>query len=169
MAMLSGCMLIGMGLLRFGYLANLLSHPVVSGFITASGVIIALSQLRHILGIDAHGETLPTLAQSLAANLGNFNAVTLATGLAATAAFLFWARSGLARLLRRAGTRSATAGILSKAGPVLVIVVTIAASVLFDFEGRGVALVGAVPSGLPAFALPPMDPACGPSSRSRPC
>jgi SulP family sulfate permease len=52
MALLSGMMLIGMGLLRFGYLANLLSHPVVSGFITASGIIIALSQLRHILGIS---------------------------------------------------------------------------------------------------------------------
>jgi SulP family sulfate permease len=60
MALLSGMMLVGMGLLRFGHLANLLSHPVVSGFITASGIIIALSQLRHIFGISAHGETLPT-------------------------------------------------------------------------------------------------------------
>lgn len=157
MAMLSGCMLIGMGLLRFGYLANLLSHPVVSGFITASGVIIALSQLRHLLGIDAHGETLPTLAHSLAVGLGETNAVTFATGLGATL-FLYWARSGLARLLQRLGLGADTASLLSKAGPVLVIVVTIAASVLFDYEGRGVALVGAVPSGLPALALPPMDP-----------
>jgi SulP family sulfate permease len=97
MALLSGMMLIGMGLLRFGYLANLLSHPVVSGFITASGIIIALSQLRHILGISGHGETLPTLLASLAAHLGDSNGVTLVTGLAALA-FLFWVRSGLAPL-----------------------------------------------------------------------
>ena len=38
-------MLIGLGLLKFGFVANFLSHPVVSGFITASGVIIALGQL----------------------------------------------------------------------------------------------------------------------------
>jgi SulP family sulfate permease len=104
MALLSGMMLIGMGLLRFGYLANLLSHPVVSGFITASGIIIALSQLRHILGISGHGETLPTLLASLAAHLGDSNGVTLVTGLAALA-FLFWVRSGLAPLLLRAGCR----------------------------------------------------------------
>ncbi|MEE4278577.1 MAG: sulfate permease [Halieaceae bacterium] len=156
MASLSGFMLIGMGLLRFGYLANLLSHPVVSGFITASGIIIALSQLRHILGIDAHGETLPSLLHSLAAHLGEFNAVTLVTGLGATL-FLFWARSGLVRLLQALGLGSEPAALLAKAGPVLVIVVTIAASLLLDFEARGVALVGDVPSGLPAFALPTID------------
>jgi len=156
MALLSGCMLIGMGLLRFGHLANLLSHPVVSGFITASGIIIALSQLRHILGIEAHGETLPSLLLSLMRDLGNFNGTTLATGLAATS-FLFWARSGLARLLGRLGLSETRASLLSKAGPVLVIVMTVAASILLDFEDRGVALVGAVPRGLPAFALPSLD------------
>jgi SulP family sulfate permease len=156
MALLSGMMLIGMGLLRFGYLANLLSHPVVSGFITASGIIIALSQLRHILGISGHGETLPTLLASLAAHLGDSNGVTLVTGLAALA-FLFWVRSGLAPLLLRAGLSAQSAGMLAKAGPVLVIIATTVASVALGFEARGVALVGAVPSGLPAFALPPID------------
>ena len=53
LALLSGLLLIGLGLLRFGFITNFLSHPVVSGFITASGVIIALSQLRHLLGIEA--------------------------------------------------------------------------------------------------------------------
>lgn len=51
LALMSGCMLIAMGLLRLGFVANLLSHPVVSGFITASGVLIAASQLRHVLGV----------------------------------------------------------------------------------------------------------------------
>ena len=156
MAMLSGFMLVGMGLLRFGYLANLLSHPVVSGFITASGIIIALSQLRHILGVEAHGETLPTLLHSLVGNAAAFNATTLVTGLLATG-FLYWARSGLVRLLRALGLAPETAAMLSKAGPVLVIVATIAASVALDFEARGVALVGNVPRGLPVFALPPID------------
>jgi len=156
MALLSGCMLIGMGLLRFGSLANLLSHPVVSGFITASGVIIALSQLRHILGINGHGETLPTLVHSLAADLASFNGTTLVTGLAALL-FLGWARSGLAPFLAARGLPGWSVSLLAKAGPVFIIIATIAASIAMDFEGRGVAIVGDVPRGLPAFGLPSMD------------
>ncbi|EAQ99120.1 SulP family inorganic anion transporter [Congregibacter litoralis] len=156
MALLSGMMLIGMGFLRFGYLANLLSHPVVSGFITASGIIIALSQLRHIFGIDAHGETLPTLLSTLFAHLPQFNTVTTITGLAALV-FLFWVRSGLAPLLRSFGLSAGAASMLAKAGPVIVIIATTLASVIFAYEDLGVALVGVVPQGLPAFSLPAMD------------
>ncbi|MEM1188156.1 MAG: sulfate permease [Pseudomonadota bacterium] len=158
MAMLSGGMLIGMGLLRFGYLANLLSHPVVSGFITASGIIIALSQLRHILGIEGHGETLPVLLRTIADNMHAFNEATLLTGLLATV-FLYWARGGLLGILSSAGVPAPLATILSKAGPVIVIVITALASVVLDFEARGVALVGNVPRGLPAFAIPSLDTA----------
>ncbi|MFK8041134.1 SulP family inorganic anion transporter [Congregibacter sp.] len=156
MALLSGAMLIGMGLMRFGYLANLLSHPVVSGFITASGIIIALSQLRHIFGIDAHGETLPTLLETLLSNLPQVNTVTAITGFAALA-FLFWVRSGFAPLLRGIGMSPKAASMLAKAGPVLVIIATTVASVFYDFENLGVALVGKVPQGLPAFAIPQID------------
>jgi SulP family sulfate permease len=156
MAMLSGCMLIGMGLLRFGHLANLLSHPVVSGFITASGILIALSQLRHILGIQGHGETLPALLMSLAADLGSLNGTTLATGVGALLGLL-WMRSYLAPTLRAIGLGARSSSMLAKGGPVLVIIATTAASVIWHFDERGVALVGEVPSGLPAFALPAMD------------
>ncbi|MCB1848922.1 MAG: sodium-independent anion transporter, partial [Halieaceae bacterium] len=115
MAMLSGGMLLLMGCLRFGFLANFLSHPVVSGFITASGIIIGLSQLRHIFGVGGHGETLPQLLQGLAANLPDFNTVTLVTGVLATA-FLFWARRDLKPLLQRLGMTDTAAGFLAKTG-----------------------------------------------------
>ena len=156
MAMLSGGMLLLMGCLRFGFLANFLSHPVVSGFITASGIIIGLSQLRHIFGVGGHGETLPQLLQGLAANLPDFNTVTLVTGVLATA-FLFWARRDLKPLLQRLGMTDTAAGFLAKTGAVLVIIVTTLASYLGDFGSRGVALVGAVPSGLPVFTLPTFE------------
>ena len=59
LAFLSGVILLVLGLFRMGFLANFLSHPVVSGFITASGIIIAASQLKHILGYSIpHTETL---------------------------------------------------------------------------------------------------------------
>ena len=156
MAMISGLMLLTMGFLRFGFLANLLSHPVVSGFITASGIIIALSQLRHILGIAGHGDNLLELVSSLAGNLANFNGVTLGTGIAALL-FLFWSRTGLKLLLQRLGLTADTATIVAKAGPVLVILATTLASYLADFNGRGVALVGEVPRGLPSLTVPSFD------------
>jgi SulP family sulfate permease len=156
MAMISGLMLLVMGILRFGFMANFLSHPVVSGFITASGIIIALSQVRHILGIPGHGDNLPELLLSLSSHLGNSNLVTLLTG-AAAMLFLFWARSGLKPLLQRAGLSADAAGMLAKAGPVLVILATTLASFTGDFEGRGVALVGDVPQGLPSLSLPSFD------------
>jgi SulP family sulfate permease len=157
MAMISGLMLLVMGFLRFGFLANFLSHPVVSGFITASGIIIGLSQLRHILGIDGHGDTIVELVSSLAGNLADFNGVATATGLAAMV-FLFWARRGLAPLLMRCGLRERTAGIVAKAGPVFAILATTLASWYWDFGLRGVALVGEVPRGLPSLGIPGFDP-----------
>lgn len=156
MALLSGCMLLGMGLLRFGYLANLLSHPVVSGFVTASCVIIALAQLGHILGIQVRGETLPALVSSLVDNQNPVNGLTLITGGAALA-FLVWVRGGLAPLLTRLGLKPRLIDVLLRAGPVIAIIATVLLSVSFDYEAQGIALVGSVPKGLPAFALPPID------------
>jgi len=157
MAMISGLMLVVMGFLRFGFLANFLSHPVVSGFITASGLIIALSQMRHILGISAHGDNVIELLGSLFENVHSTNYLTLVTGGAALV-FLFWARTGLKPLLMKLGISASAAAMLAKAGPVLVIIATIVASYLGEFGAHGVALVGEVPRGLPRLSIPSFDP-----------
>ena len=157
MALISGLMLLLMGFLRFGFLANFLSHPVVSGFITASGVIIALSQMRHILGIEAHGDNMIELLSSIFGHIGSVNFLTLATGGLALV-FLFWARGGLKPLLMRLGVPAYAAGMMAKAGPVLVIIATILASYLGDYATQGVALVGEVPRGLPTLSIPKYDP-----------
>jgi SulP family sulfate permease len=65
LAGLSGLFLVALGVARLGFLANLLSHPVISGFITTSGILIAASQLRHILGIPGGGDTLIEIGRSL--------------------------------------------------------------------------------------------------------
>ena len=157
LAALSGVMLLVMGFLRFGFLANFLSHPVVSGFITASAVIIALGQVKHLLGTPAQGHNLPTLLGSLLTHIGDTNPVTLTTGVLALA-FLMWARRGMLPLLLRLNVPEEGATILAKAGPVLLILATVAASYLMHFADRGVALVGAVPSGLPELSMPSLDP-----------
>lgn len=83
LAFLSGVILLLMGVFRLGFLANFLSHPVISGFITASGVIIAASQLRHILGVPGGGHTLVEIVSSLTGSVMQTNPYTLAVGTAA--------------------------------------------------------------------------------------
>lgn len=157
LALLSGLILLVMGLLRLGFLANLLSHPVVSGFITASGILIAVSQLKHILGIRASGESLPEMLATIAGNIGQTNLPTLAIGTAALL-FLFWVRRGLKPLLLRLGAKPGLADLLTKAGPVFAVAVSIVAVVSLGLEARGVPVVGAIPTGLPPLTVPLLDP-----------
>ena len=156
LAALSGVMLVVLGLLRLGFLANLLSHPVISGFISASGVLIATSQLKHILGVKAAGETWPEMLQGLAGAAGDINLATLAIGIPATL-FLFWVRKGLKPALVRLGLSPRAADMCAKAGPVVAVVASIFAVVGFGLQAQGVAVVGAIPQGLPPFALPSTD------------
>ncbi|WP_066555013.1 SulP family inorganic anion transporter [Croceicoccus bisphenolivorans] len=157
LAALSGVMLAVLGFLRLGFLANLLSHPVISGFITASGLLIATSQFKHILGIKGGGDNWPEMLGNLATGLGDTNPHTLVIGLAATA-FLFWVRKGLKPMLVRFGMKPRGADIAAKAGPVVAVAVTILAVITLGLADKGVKLVGAVPQGLPPFALPSLDP-----------
>ncbi|EAR49533.1 sulfate permease [Oceanicola granulosus HTCC2516] len=157
LAMLSGLMLLALGLFRLGAFANFLSHPVIAGFITASGILIAASQLRHVLGIPGGGHTLPQIAASLWRNLPEINLPTLVIG-GGSIAFLFWVRSGLKPLLRRAGLGPRAADIGARTGPVLAIAASILAVVLFDLDAHGVAIVGDVPRSLPPLTLPSFSP-----------
>ncbi|MDP5104099.1 MAG: sulfate permease [Erythrobacter sp.] len=156
LAALSGVMLVVLGLLRLGFLANLLSHPVISGFISASGILIATSQLKHVLGVKTGGETWPEMLAGLAGSIGQINLATLAIGLPATA-FLFWVRKGLKPLLQRFGMSARAAELTAKAGPVVAVAASIIAVIGFGLQAQGVSIVGAIPQGLPPFALPSTD------------
>ena len=156
LALLSGVMLLVMGVFKLGFLANFLSHPVISGFITASGVIIAASQIKHLLGIDASGGNLAELLMSIWGNLGNVNWTTVSIGVSATL-FLFWVRKGLKPFLRARGVGPRAADVATKAGPVAAVVVTTLAVWFFDLAGQGVKIVGAVPQSLPPLTLPDLS------------
>ncbi|WP_372426520.1 SulP family inorganic anion transporter [Salinarimonas chemoclinalis] len=156
LALMSGFMLVLLGVFRLGFIANLLSHPVISGFITASGLIIAASQLKHILGVQAGGHTLVEVGASLLAALPQTNPWTLAIGVAATV-FLFWVRSGLKPALRRLGLSDYAAGLVARGGPVIAVAASILAVVALDLQEKGVAVVGAIPAGLPPLSLPMVE------------
>ena len=156
LALLSGLMLVAMGLLKLGFLANFLSHPVISGFITASGIIIAASQIPTILGIRAGGQNLLDLVLSIIAELPQTNVFTVAVGVPTTL-FLFFVRSRLKPMLRKLGLGTRLADVIVKTGPVVAVGVTTWAAFGFDLAGRGVSLVGAIPSGLPPLVVPAFD------------
>lgn len=156
LAFLSGGMLLLMGLLRLGFLANFLSHPVISGFISASGLLIAASQLKTLMGVKAEGHNFVELVHALILQAPNTHWLTLGVGVLATA-FLFWVRKGLKPLLVKLGLRAGIADALAKAGPVAAIVVTAVLAWALGWKGQGLKIVGTVPQGLPPLTLPLWD------------
>ena len=156
LARLSGAMLFAMGALKLGFLANFLSHPVIAGFITASGILIAAGQLRHLLGVQAGGDTLPEILHTLWTHLGDTNPVTLALG-AGAVAFLFWVRKGMKPTLLSLGLGKRAADILTKAGPVFAVAATTALVWGLGLAEKGVRIVGEVPQGLPPFTVPDLS------------
>ncbi|MCY6381479.1 SulP family inorganic anion transporter [Hoeflea prorocentri] len=153
LALLSGGLLLLLGLFRLGFLANFLSHPVIAGFISATGIIIAASQIKHILGIDASGHNLWELVLSIAGKLPETNPFTLVIGVAAVG-FLFWARRGLKPLLMRIGLKPRPADLIAKAGPVAAVALSTLAVWGLSLAERGVQVVGSVPQGLPPLTMP---------------
>lgn len=157
LAFLSGAFLLVLGIMRMGWVANFLSHPVIAGFITASGILIATSQLKHVLGVPASGHNLIEMVGSLIEHLNQVNLPTLVIGVAATA-FLFWVRKGLKPLLVEAGLGPRMADIVAKAGPVAAVAVTTLATWALGLKEAGVSIVGEVPQGLPPLTMPDFAP-----------
>lgn len=153
LALLSGLMLFACGALRLGIVANFLSHSVVSAFITASAIIIALSQLRHLLGIQAGGDTVLEIIGELEEGLVDTNFVTLAIG-GGVVMFLFAVRWLGSATLQRAGLNAGTANLLTKTAPVFGVIFTIVLVGQLELTSHGVDVVGAIPTGLPMPTMP---------------
>lgn len=155
LAFMSGLMLLAMGCVKLGFLSSFLSHPVIAGFITASGILIAGSQIKTILGIPGKGQTLPDIALSLWAGLPALQPVTAVLGIG-TIAYLYWSRTRLSGCLKACGIGGHLAQIITRAAPVLAIAVTTLISWGFDLAARGMPVVGAIPAGLPVPEWPLM-------------
>ncbi|MCP1317490.1 SulP family inorganic anion transporter [Halomonas sp. 707B3] len=154
LSLLSGAILVAMGALKMGFFSNFLSHPVISGFLTASGILIAVSQLGSLLGVSSSGFTLVERLMTLLPNLPTFNPYTVAIG-GGTLLFLVLMRRYGKQSLIKVGLPSALADLMTKAGPVFAVVVTTLAAWHWQLAyEHGVAVVGTIPSGLPALSFP---------------
>lgn len=153
LALMSGVCLLLMGSLRMGFLANFLSHPVMSAFVSASAVIILLSQLKGVTGVPVESGTLQVQLWSLVKSLDQLHGMTLILGLGFVA-FLYTARHFLAEWLTRRSVSSATAALLARMAPLILLVLAVLLVTLGDLDQKGVKIVGALPVGFPELALP---------------
>lgn len=140
LALLVGAILLVGGLVRLGFIADLLSRPVITGFLAGISIHIAVSQAPTVLGVTAGGGSMYERLAALAAHLGETNSLALALGLGVLVITL---------VCERWNPRIP--------GALIGLVLATAAVIVFDLERHGVAVLGEVPGGLPRFALPAVD------------
>jgi len=154
----SGVVLWLLRLSNMGGVVNLLSHPVIVGFVNAAALLIIISQLGPLTGIDTEAQLNPVerLVQ-LYDSFGSLNPATLGLGLACGVGMWVLQRY-ITAPLRLFGIDLPGTHPITRLGPLLVAV----ASVLAVWSGSlhetaGVAIIGEVPAGLPDFTIPPGD------------
>nr|TXF82516.1 sulfate permease [Alkalicoccus halolimnae] len=126
-----------MGALKLGFIVKFFSHAVISAFTSAAAIIIAFSQLKHVLGIPLESEHTLMMIGEAAGKLGEVNSWALLIALGSITLMLIVKRF-----------------IPALPGPLAAVLFGIALVYLFQLEGQGVSIIGEVPGGLPSFALP---------------
>ncbi|CAB9501297.1 Sulfate transporter 4.1, chloroplastic [Seminavis robusta] len=139
-AFLVGCFYIILGVLRLGFITIFLSHAVISGFTTGAAVIIGMSQVKYIFGYDVKGKTLHKVLKDIFANISEFNYKTFLVGILSIIALV---------TMKHIGKTYPKFKWMRAIGPLTVCTITIVLNVIFDLEGKGIPVVGAIPVGLP--------------------
>ena len=153
LSLFSGILILLFGTLRLGFLAQLLSRPVVSGFISGSAVLIVISQLKFLFGVNVSGANSWQLVRSLVANVPAAKPATMLIGGLALL-LLYASRNYLACALGRVGLPSAKAAFVVRLMPLLIVAAATVLVVKLDLDHRhGVAVVGSVQEGLASFVF----------------
>jgi len=137
LALLVGAVTVGAGILKLGFVADLLSSPVRTGYLAGLAVVILIGQLPKLFGFSTDADGLVGELAAFVQGLDMTNPWALAIGLLSLAIIL-----GLKRLSPR------TPGIL------IAVVVAIVLSVVLDLAAEGVAVIGVLPQGFPLPAFP---------------
>ncbi len=156
LAALSGAVLLIMAIFRLGFLTHFISHPVLSGFMTASGLLIIVSQTKHLLGVTSQGDNAVELLASLFEQITATNLYTAMIGLGSLTALL-GSRRYLPVCLIKIGMPNRWTTLIVRLAPVIVMLLCIAIVGLFQLDDHGVRVVGIIPGGLPALSLPSIN------------
>ncbi len=136
-SLLAGIIQIGMSLLKMGFLANFLSHPVLVGFTSAAAVIIIVSQLKYALGISLErSSTIIETLTALGKNISATNVYSVALFLMSLIGILFFKK-------------------FKKSFPAALVCIVLGSLAVYFFQlADEVAIIGDVPSGLPSIMNP---------------
>ncbi|WP_457651609.1 SulP family inorganic anion transporter [Rhodocaloribacter sp.] len=139
-AMVGGLQLL-MGVVRLGFVVNLLSRPVITGFTAAAALIIGFSQLGNLLGLSIpQSQYIHTLILEALRHVDAWHLPTLALGVGGILLML-----GLRRWLPRLPA------------PLIAVILGTLAVVELHLDQSGVRIVGDIPTGLPSFQTPHFD------------
>jgi SulP family sulfate permease len=148
LALFSGVLVWLFGMCKLGFLSDLLSRPVVSGFISGAAVLILISQLKVLFGLDVHGKDVWELLIATAQSLSQSNATTALIGVASFSVLLF-SKYYLGDMLQRVGWRKPRADFAVRLAPLVVVLCATVVVMRFGLDTRyGVAVVGAIGQGL---------------------
>ncbi len=154
LALMTGTLLFVLGIIRGGLIMNFVSRPVVAAYVTGSAILIIMSQVKHVLGVEASGSTSLALFNSLKANASAANNTALIFGLL-TILFLISVKKFLAFRLIKLGMKARRAKLIARLAPISAVIVSILVSSLLNLsETQGLRIVGDIPEGLPFFSLP---------------
>lgn len=151
LAVLVGLISLLLGLLRFGFLIRLISHPVISSFIIASAVLIALGQIKFLLDVPLSANNLFEFVQSLTTYMSLIHWPSVLLGLIAIAILIY-----IPKLLTKASTskNKAVLQFTNKALPLGLVLGAILAVQGFHLDQVGIKTVGEIPSGFPPLQWP---------------
>lgn len=152
LALLSGGFLLMAGVLRLGALAQLLSHPVVTGFISGAAVLIIISQLKPLLGVSADGSNTAATLLALISALPETNGLAAGIGITGLMLLLL-SRKNTVPLLVRIGLSGQLARMCQRLVPMLLLLTGALMVYVFDWQSA-LQVVGVLPSGLPDLSLP---------------
>ncbi|HJW64019.1 MAG TPA: SulP family inorganic anion transporter, partial [Actinomycetes bacterium] len=141
LAVLVGAVFLAARLVRLGWVADYFSRAVLIGYIHGVAVVLIIGQLGKLLGLDIDAQDPLAQLAEVVGELGDLSGITLAVGVACLAPLL---------LLRWRAPKLP--------GPLLVVILAIAASAAIGLASEGVAVVGEIPAGLPSIQLPGLDP-----------
>ncbi len=155
LALMIGAIDILMGVFRLGFLVNFLSQAVISGFISAAAIVIAFSQVKHLLGLKIpQTESFIKLLTYLFQGIAAVNLVTLTLGILSILMLVYFPK-WLAKQLKKQGFHELTIMPLTKSAPLLLVITSSLLIWLFHLDRvAGVKVVGDIPKGLPSLTFP---------------
>lgn len=155
LALIVGVVKLGLGLLRLGVVMNFVSHPVLAGFTSASALIIAAGQLRHLLGYPIAGEHVHQIVLGVAAGLGATNGATLAIGLGSVALLLLFRTRLRPLLAAHTALRPVAITAITSGAPLVAVLLGILATWAMRLDQTaGVKIVGGIPQGFVPLTSP---------------